>query len=129
MQVSKEDFSQIKENYLGLEYYVFRIEAPENVLNYQLQANETPQERLNYYAFQMQKDLQLIVGMDTLQCQLFHLEQNSGIAPYLTFSLGFETPKTQTDRKFYYTDPIFRTEQIELTIKQSAIDAAPSLAL
>jgi hypothetical protein len=121
----------------GMQYLTFKICAPgQNVelLKTGISSVEEYNQRILYCAFQMQNDIQLVDGNDTLHCDLFHFERVYGIAPYATFSLGFVLNKTDDDKSIndktlIYDDKIFGVGRINLTIKGSDIESVPHLLI
>ncbi|HXB13984.1 MAG TPA: hypothetical protein VNZ45_18485 [Bacteroidia bacterium] len=80
----------------GMQYISLKIglkSAQGELLKYKLSSTKEYQERVNYFSFGMQKDIQLIQGGDTLQCALFHFERIYDVAPNGTFLLGFPIGK------------------------------------
>jgi hypothetical protein len=92
--LSKKVLSSRREE-LGTDYfyYNFRIKNREGNLSPVGSGAHSEQEyqrRLGYFTFDMQKDLYLMYGNDTLPCSLFQFVRNYDIAPYVEFALGFK---------------------------------------
>lgn len=122
-----------------LQYFTFRIEADNantELLRINLASENEYNSRIEYFSFNMQKDLKLIDGKDTLDCVLFHFERVYNIAPYATFVLGFplvDSKKKKEDKQvlnnkvFIYDDKVFGTGKIYLTIKAENSNNIPQL--
>lgn len=85
-----------------MQYYDLKIEIKDGqgeLLKYGLTSTEQYQERINYFSFGMQKDIQLVDGNDTLPCLLYHYERVYDVAPYGTFILGFAKGKNDNAGK------------------------------
>lgn len=118
-----------------MQYYTFSIAVTDvqaDILKYKLGKPEEFEERINYYSSQMQNDLLLIDGKDTLKCLLFHYERNYGLAPFSNFLLAFENIKTaerNCDKTLIYDDAMLGSGQVKLTIKAEDIISIPNLKL
>jgi hypothetical protein len=115
----------------GLDYFDFKIQLTSSegeLLKYRVGSTVEYQERLNYFAFQMQKDLKMVEGMDTIDCELFHFERAYDVAPYAVFLLGF--PKQNSDAKertFFYQDNMFHKGIIKFTYTKEEMRDVPKL--
>lgn len=115
-----------------MQYYTFRIGSADgsDVGRYNVQNDNEYYARLEYFALQMQNDLVLIDGQDTLPCRMFHFERTYGIDPRATFVLAFDanghTPESKT---LLYSDRAFETGPVLLTIESSDLAQIPELHL
>ena len=122
-------FDSVLSEYRGLEYYQLSIRGASDLLQYGISDKQEFYERVEYYSFQMQNDLRMIVAQDTMSCKLFHFERNYGTAPFVTFSLAFEVPEVKGDRRIQYHESVFGYEWIEMTLLQENIDNIPTIKL
>ncbi len=115
--------------YDGLQYFSFRIstESRTELLKKNLAGANEYYGRIQYFSFDMQKDLKLIEGKDTLDCVLFHFERVFGLAPYATFVLGFPIVNGEHDKTLYYNEKVFGAGKIYLTVKSKNIKKLPSV--
>lgn len=115
----------------GLEYYDFKIEITSGqgeLLKYNVSSAEEYNQRVNYFAFQMQNDLKLVDGSDTLDCKLFHFERAYDVAPYAVFLLGFPKGKSaNTEKMFFYQDKVFNKGIIKFTYNKNDLKNIPKL--
>jgi len=115
----------------GLDYYDLRIEltsAQGELLKYNVESAQEYGQRVNYFAFDMQRDIKLIEGKDTLDCKLFHFERAYDVAPYATFLLGFPKSKSSTAEKtFFYQDKVFEKGIIKFTFSPNDLAQIPKL--
>lgn len=100
-------------------------------LKYNMSITDSYEERVKYFAFNMQKDLKLIQGGDTLSCSMFHFERTYNMAPYGNFMIGFPNPKKETaeDRTFIFQDKYFGTGDIKFFFSAEKIKNSPKLSL
>ena len=135
-EAGTEDKSAIaaaRKEYAGLEYYRLRIALKSgqgDVLQYHAANTDEYYQRVEYFSFSLQHDLNLLLGTDTLPCRLFHFERNYGAAPYLDCMLGFEErPENPADRTLLYQDRVFSDSLIRLIISKEKIQGVPVLEL
>jgi hypothetical protein len=132
--ILRKKFVKNERNELGnLQYYTFKIKTntgESDILKDGVKDEEQFGGRISYFSFQMQADLAIVEGNDTLPCVLYHMERTYGVAPYCTFVLGFEK-NTQRgknkDKKFLFNDRIFNSGIIDFKIKGRDIDQLPTL--
>jgi hypothetical protein len=95
-----------------------------------LEQQEDYYHRLKYYSFDIQNDLTLIDGQDTMKCVFSHFERTYGILPYIKIVAAFEKSKKQGgDKTFSYTDKIFNKGIINLKIKEKALKNIPKIII
>lgn len=122
-----------------MQYYTFRIEDEKggDLLKADATSKEDFSSRLQYFSSDMQKDLFLIEGNDTLSCLLFHFERSYGIDPRSTFVLGFPLGKKDgpggypgvSDRTFFFDDHQLGTGPLFLVIHSPNLQQLPHLNL
>jgi hypothetical protein len=84
--------------------------------------------RLKYFSFEIQNDLKLIDGADTLKCVFSHFERTYGITPYIKIVTAFEkNPTSKNDLYFTYHDQLFNNGIIILPVKQKALKNIPKI--
>ena len=115
-----------------MQYYTFRIATAggTDVQRYRAESEQDYYARLEYFALQMQNDLVLIDGSDTLPCLLYHYERTYGIDPRATFVMGFsDKKKSQENKTLMYTDRVFGSGPVLLTIESEDLKMIPQLYL
>ena len=129
--------------YLGLQYLNFEIyteggAAGQNSLKQLIekQVREAKWvETMAYYNFEMQGDLGLISGIDTLPCALYHLEQTGNLDNRMRFLLGFKDdkklskPNFPNDLKLYYIDRMVTKDTLYFTFTKDKLNQSPDLKL
>ena len=114
-----------------LQYFTLRIKSnrTDNLLKFDGAADGG--EKLDYFAFNMQNDLSLVAGKDTLACVLHHFERTYNIAPYCDFLIAFELPVKNNsqveDKIFIFEDKLFKLGTIKLKIKKEDLHKVPTL--
>jgi hypothetical protein len=115
----------------GMQYINLKIEITDQngeFLRHGISTTEEYNDRINYFSFGMQKDVQLVDAGDTLPCLLFHFERLYNVAPYGTFLLAFPKGKnTDGDKTLIIYDHVFNTGIVKLFFKGSDLKNTPQL--
>lgn len=116
----------------NMQYYDFKISLTEGsgeLLKHQITSPQQYDQRINYFAFGMQKDIQLVEGTDTLPCSLYHFERTYDIAPSSTCLLGFpvNTKKSSTEKTLLVYDRTFNKGLLKFTFFTDALKKQPKL--
>lgn len=115
-----------------MQYFTLRLEAKNNsqeLLKYNLSDEEQYYERVKYFSFDMQRDIYLRDGNDSLPCLLYHFERTYGAAPYAKFVLGFVVSKANraVTKEFVFNDRAFNGGSIHLKISDQDIKRVPQV--
>ncbi|HKC68830.1 MAG TPA: hypothetical protein VKG26_11415 [Bacteroidia bacterium] len=115
-----------------MQYYTLRIKIedfPDEFLKFNMSNGETYDERVSYFSFEMQKDLQLVDGEDTLPCRMFHFERTFNVEPFGNFLIAFENPNKEKpkEKRFIYEDRNFGTGKVQFTIPEKNLIDLPHL--
>lgn len=88
-------------------------------------------QRNTYMSFDMQNDIYLLDGDDTLPCGLFQYVNNYGLAPYADFVLAFANNDMQKneDKTFVYEDKLFGGGIVKFQIRKEDIENTPMLKI
>lgn len=131
-RISDSNPSYKKSDFEDLQYFDLRINI-ENIktefIKYNLPSVESYQQRVNYCAFNMQEDIKLIDGSDTLNCVLFHFERAFDVTSYGHFILGFENKKKKfiEAKTLCFNDKLFNNGIIKFTYAPSFLAKEPIL--
>ena len=88
------------------------------------------QERLRYYSFEMDKDIKLIDGKDTLACKLYHFERTYDIAPYQKMVLAFDKGEDPAaDKTFILHDQLNGSGFVKIKFPGKLFTLIPDVAL
>ena len=116
-----------------MQYYDLKIELKDGqgeFLKYKLaSSNEDYEKRVKYCAFDMQKDIKLLAGNDSMPCTLFHFERAYDLAPYGIFLLGFPLSKIGSDKEaaIVIQDKLFNKGILKFTFSESELKNLPKL--
>lgn len=134
--LTKKAWKAKKEKMEGVEYYTFSIalnDGRKDLLKSLTHGAEEYEKLLLYFAGQMQQDLRVAAGKDTVKCSLYHFERTYGITSDARFVLGFESPASPEGRKegraLLFDAWIFGKGIIKLQLKKEDIHTIPRLNL
>jgi hypothetical protein len=120
-----------KTNQLGdMQYYNFKIELKEaqtELIKYGISTTTDYAARVNYFSFDMQRDIKLVQGGDTLPCLLYHYERVYNTGNFGMFSLGFAKGKALNDRTLIFFDHGFNKGIIKFFFAGTDIKNQPQL--
>ena len=122
--------SAVKE-YSDLQYFTFRMGSVNegDFLKQEITTEQDYFDRIHYYNSQVNKDIFLVDGNDTLKCVMHHFERTYSVAPYDNLLLAFEKGKGNGSKKMIYNDHILGTGPVIITISQEAINNIPHISL
>lgn len=129
--VSPEIFRQQYDRFKGTEHFVLHIDI-RSWDSLVAKANDTAKVRkgmTDYLDFNIQKDMKLVEGSDTIPCGISEYESSMGMYPYYSFVLGFNKLENSKDREFIYSNKVIGTGNIKLTIKNKDIQNIPKLII
>lgn len=116
----------------GLEYFQLRLGSTEGTefLRTGIKAMDEYHGRLEYYTSQVQHDIILVTGTDTLPCVLHHFERTYRVSPHATLMLGFESTEADgLDLTLIYDDRALGLGTVKFTISGSSIGRLPQLRI
>ncbi|HSH65042.1 MAG TPA: hypothetical protein VLB84_04400, partial [Bacteroidia bacterium] len=99
-KVNKEELLKSMQEMGDLQYYTLRINSANGkgeMLRTNLSAADEYFYRVQYFSFQLKKDLYLLDGKDSLPCVFAHFERTYAISPNNNFILAF--PVSQEEKK------------------------------
>ncbi|MCH2044427.1 MAG: hypothetical protein MK212_09960 [Saprospiraceae bacterium] len=133
-EISQEEYKQRAKELEGMHYITLKLgitNAQQDVTNWGVTDQQSQEERLAYLSFEMQKDIKLVEGTDTLPCALFHFERSYDLSTQRTFVLAFEKRRiaSEEDKTLILDLAYFKTGPIKLTYKNSELTNSPNLKL
>lgn len=127
-----EKFKKTTDNFKEMTYFNFKIEltgGSGELLKYQLNSAVQYESRVKYISFQMEKDLCLIQGQDTLYPGLYHFERAFEVVPYLTVMFAFDNKKFDKEKEFtiVYNDKLFEKGLIKFNYQNRQLIDMPNV--
>ena len=116
----------------GVQYYDLKISLTEKegeLLKYNLSSSDQYSKRVKYFAFEMQNDIQLVEGNDTLPCVLYHFERTYDTSPSCTILLGFDMnlKSISKQKTLLVYDRTFNKGLLKFTFKENKFLNLPKL--
>ncbi len=121
-------------NQMGdLTYFTLRMQTTDgsDPLKYQVTSKEAYYARIKYLSFDVQNDVKLVSGKDTLKCVIAAYDRSYGLKPEITVMTGFllKQKKSMDDFQFIFNDKIFNSGPVMLSFESSALSKLPNLML
>lgn len=131
-KLTAEVYKQKYQELSGMQYFDLRIEidkANGELLKYGLHSAREYEARINYLAFEIKNNIELIDGNDTLPCVMHHFERVYDIVPYATVLLGFKQVSTDLmhEKTIVYHDKLFGKGIIKFTFLPADLQLIPKL--
>lgn len=131
----KEDFeTRVKDN--NQEYFLLRIgskDSKSDALSNGITAQNEYLERIGYLIANIDKDIYLIEGDDTLRCAMHHFERSYHLTSYhnilLVFDRSISKGKKGQDQLFVYDDAILGIGKLNIKFESKAINNIPNILL
>jgi hypothetical protein len=116
-----------------MEYYDLKImitNGEGELLKYGISSPQDYNERVKYYAFQMQNDISMVENGDTIPCGLYHFERAYDVSPFSTFLLGFKKSKKEKvdgEKTIIFYDKVYDKGIIKFTFNNKEQNNIPKL--
>lgn len=110
-------------DYEELEYFDLLIDS---TIKRKSNNKEYSSKITQYYSFEIQQDLFLIQGKDTLDCLFTQYDPSFGLRPYEKIVLAFQKRKESSDLglKLFFDDKI-SGQQVYFTIDEASLEQIP----
>ena len=106
----KQAFEEAKSHYTGLIYYRLNISNNQfhrELLKYNLSGSDEYTDRVAYCSFQINRDLYLTNGRDTVPCAIHEFERTFNIESGLNFVVAFPVIDLNRDHTVVLQDQLF----------------------
>jgi hypothetical protein len=132
-QATQASFDTLAKSYEGLLFFDMEISIDhfnEEMIHYGVgvQDETSFENRVAYYSFGMQKDINLISGKDTITCTIYHYERNYGISPQNHFMLGFRASRVK-DAVLVYDNQLLATGPVRFALKEQDLLYHPKIKI
>lgn len=117
----------------GMEYFTLELKSKENnieVMNIGALDKNEYNERIQYASYDLQNDIYLLIGKDTIPCGLYHFEQKYGLGNSVKILVGFEKLKTPSKNlTVVLEDKILNGGVIKFLLLKENIDLLPKMKI
>ena len=133
--ITKEEYQQKLQEFKGMDYFTLKLDVkntPLSVMKYGLQDEAQYQQRVQYFSFDMQRDIKLVSDNDTIPCSLYHFERSYDLGKHRNFVLGFAKSKTAeaaTDKMLVMDYTEFGLGIIKIKFDEDDLEDIPLIAL
>jgi hypothetical protein len=121
-----------KEDLKDMQYYTMQyalVKSGKDILKVHLDNTNDYYARTNYFSFNLQQDIYLVEGKDTMACKLFNYINSYGLSPKADFVMAFDKSKhkEQEDKMLVLEDKVYGGGIIKLKIEKESIQQIPEL--
>jgi len=115
--------NETRQHYSELMYFKLNIQNPnyhKELLKYNLETGDDYSRRINYFSFEINRDLLLTNGKDTVPCALHEFERTFNLESGLNFVMAFPRIDTKKEYTVIYQDQLFKNGTIKFHFDQTA---------
>jgi hypothetical protein len=132
-EINDSSWKEAISHYTDLDYFKLTIEK-ENVqgelLKDGIRSPAEYEDRLKYYSFGFQNDIQMVSANDTLACSMCHFERSFDISPTTNFLIAFpKSAESNSDKTIIINDRVFGTGRIKFTFSSKELTNYPKVIL
>jgi hypothetical protein len=125
-------FRKLSDSYSEMTYFTFRIEVLDGsgeLLKYKLRSPAQYDARVKYMSFDIQNDLYLVQGKDTLIPGLFQFERIFEVAPYANVMFAFDNKRFNRQEEFtiIYNDKLFGNGYVKFNYRDKQLFNLPNI--
>jgi len=129
----QSQFDSLVKAYEGFLFFNLEIKIDDfndEILNYKPGNGVDPySERIDYYAFKMQKDITLVLNeKDTVPCILYHYERTYGVSPESDFMIGFK-PLSLKNAVLVYDNRFLTTGTVKFALNEKELTDQPQIKI
>lgn len=134
-KLGKKEFEKKKDELKNTEHYSLLIDlnnGRKNVVQSLVDYTKTPaDDMVKYLAYDLQHDIKLFDGVDTLKCRFMHLEETYEVTSYARFLVVFDVPerKEKNDRVMLVSLPWMNRQTMTFTIKKENLLSVPRVSV
>jgi len=118
-------YEEAKSHYTGLTYYRLNISNNNyhrELLKYNLKSSEEYNDRVMYCSFQINRDLYMTNGNDTVPCALHEFERSFNLESGLNFVIAFPLIDLQKEHTVVLQDQLFDNGIIKFSFSKNGND-------
>lgn len=129
--ITKSELDSAMQDFSDLVQFRLQIEVPgsgQEFLKYNLTSESDYESRVNYYAFEMQKDIFLKTEKgDSIPCSIYHFERSYGASPSSVFLIAFAGVNTNEKMEITVFDREIGKEKIRFVFDPKELKNIPQL--
>lgn len=131
-QSSIDSVMEIQRGVVNFVMDIGSIDGQQSLLRANIVSEEDYYQRLFYYTNEVQKDLYLVEGQDTLPCAFYHFEQTYNLSPVNSLIMEFQRKEASSaykDLHLIYDDRVLNTGIMKFQFEKSFLNNLPQLKL
>lgn len=131
-QDALDSTKKIQDGIINIVMDIGSVNNQQSLLRANLSNEEEYYSRMYYYTTEVQNDVYLVEGNDTLPCIFYHFEQTFNITPVNSMIMEFKRINSQSayqDICLVYEDRILNTGIVKFMYKNSFLNNLPQLKL
>lgn len=131
-QASIDSMENFQNGIINIVMDIGAIDNQQSLLRANIRSEGEYYQRVYYYTKEVQNDVYLVEGMDTLPCVFYHFEQTYNLTPVNSMIMEFERKDPNADYKdvsLIYEDRMLNTGIIKFLYKSSFLNNLPQLKL
>ena len=119
----------------GMYYFTFQINSADEktpMLKYKLKQHDEFYGRVNYFVSYAQEDFILLSGKDTLNCVLYHFEENYNLTSFNRIVLAFDKNDGNTEKNdlvLIFKDRVLNIGEVRFLFHKSKLNNIPELKI
>jgi hypothetical protein len=131
-KIDPDLLSKYMDNYSEMAYFQIQISNPKGnteLLKEFLSEEGEYNQRLNYYSFDVKKDIQITQKESVTKCGISHFERNFDVVPHIRLLAAFEIKNLRLDEDiiFEFQDNVFNKGIIKVKFDQLSNLTLPNL--
>lgn len=118
-------YEEAKSHYTGLTYYKLNISNPNyhrELLKYNLSGPDEYTDRVAYCSFQINRDLYMTNGHDTVPCAIHEFERTFNIESGLNFVIAFPLIDLEKEHTVVLQDQLFHNGIVKFSFSKNGND-------
>ncbi len=117
----------------GYEHFILEIGLTEpiqaDLLKHKISSSDEYQQRVQYLAYQVANDIQIIQNSIVIKPHMTHFERTFDVSPNIKIILAFQTAQLNVSKEFtfQFEDQIFQKGIIKITFEENTLNVLPKL--
>jgi hypothetical protein len=136
-QATKETLNELVQQHKGEHCVLFRIGSKDkktDALAIGITDQQQYNDRISYLISQINKDIYLVDGKDTIPCSMHHFERSYHLTHYHTILFTFDKPEGRSkeeegDKTIVYNDNLLGIGKMNIRIDEKDIQHIPTIQL
>lgn len=120
-ELSLEEYKSVFNKYQNHHYFNLRVEnitGSNSPVRKDVSGYPEYAQKLDYLSFYGQNDMKIVVNSDTVECALYHFENNYRLLPFNDIQMAFKSNQVSvSDIEFIWNDVVIGVGKVKFTIE------------